>query len=745
MKKYFFFIVLIFIFAANSFAAVIDAVEVEGNRRVPSSTILKYAVEPGEEFNLADVDNSIKNLYSADIITDVKVDMRLSDDRLVLVYMVTEKPYVNKVFFNGNVELKSRNLEEELIPMTGAILDSKKVEANLKIIEDKYHDEKYYSVEVTADIEERGNNTIDVVYLIKEGVEAKITDIKIVGNKHFKRKEILKAIETSEKGFWSWATGSGKLKKSELEMDMEKIRAKYLREGFARVQIGEPRITLSEDKKKIKLTIVLEEGLRFKVGSVEFEGYEHVAAEEVKKAATLKTGDWFNIEEFQNDVKRVTATFTTAGYAYANVNPSTILNDEALTVAIKYVVEENQLVYINRINIRGNTKSRDRVIRREFDVTEGDLYNSQLINASKRHIEFTDYYSEVRLSETPVAEDKINLDVDVRDKMTGMFSIGAGYSSIDGVTGVLSLTQKNLFGKGYEVTTKAEFSEKKADYTISFINPWLFDRPYSFGVDVFKTERDYYEYTKSSIGGALSLGHQLIKRKLYMNYRLRYEVVDIHNIEDNASVIIKAQEGETTTVSFTPTIRWTTLNHPQNPTRGNKAVAYTKIAGSVLGGDNDFVKAGAEYTHYFPLFWNFTFMGHIEGGMVEGMKGQDVPVGERYRLGGMYSVRGYDYGDISPIDVDGERYGGTKYDQINLEVIFPLLEEAQVMGVVFYDFGQALTDDEAFFSGDQYKSYGAGFRWYSPVGPLRLEYGVPVDSPDGNNGGKWEFSIGGML
>ncbi len=334
-------------------------------------------------------------------------------------------------------------------------------------------------------------------------------------------------------------------------------------------------------KKKIELTFVIEEGLRFKVGNVEFAGYEHVTLDKLKESAVLKTGDWFNIEEFQNDVKRVTSAFTSIGYAYANVNPTTVLNDEAQTVSIKYTVEENQLVYINRVNIRGNTKTRDRVIRREFDLTEGDLYSSTLITDSKkRHIEFTDYFSEVRLSETPIAEDKVDLDVDVRDKMTGMFSVGAGYSSIDGVTGVLSVTQKNLFGKGYELTTKAEFSEKKADYTIGFVNPWLFDRPYSFGFDIFKTDREYYEYKKKSLSERQSVWDiSLSSVSFFVNARLRYEVVDIKDIDDDASVIIKAQEGETTTVSFTPTIRWTTLNHPYNPSAGNKAVAYTKLAG----------------------------------------------------------------------------------------------------------------------------------------------------------------------
>jgi outer membrane protein insertion porin family len=745
MKKYFFFIALIFLFAANSFAAVIDAVEVEGNRRVPTETILKYAVESGEEFNMADIDNSIKNLFSADIITDVKVDMRLDDDRLVIVYIVKEKPYVNSVIFNGNSELKSSLLQEELVPMTGQILDNRKVEANLQIIQEKYHDEKFYSVGITVDIEERDNNTVDVVYIIDEGVEARIYNINIIGNKHFKRKEILKEIDTSEKGFWSWISGSGKLKKTQLAIDMDKIKGIYLREGYAKVQVGEPRINLSEDKKKIDLTIVIEEGKRYKVGDIEFDGYKSVELEDLKKAALLKTGDWFNIEQYQDDIKRITSQFTKIGYAYANVSPSSALNDEAETVSIRYSIEENQLVYINRINIRGNTKSRDRVIRREFDLVEGDLYDSFDINASKAHLEFTDYFGEVRVSETPIAADKVDLDVEVTDKMTGMFSIGAGYSSVDSLTGMVSLTQKNLFGKGYEATIKSEISEKKADYSISFVNPWLFDKPYSFDVSLFKTEREYYEYTKNSEGIAIGIGHQPIKRKLFLSYRLRYEVVDISDLDDDASYIISEQEGETTTISFTPTAKWTTVNHPYNPTRGNKAVIFSKIAGGLLGGDNDYVKTGFTYTHYFPLFADFTFMGNFEIGKLYAYNGKELPIGERFRLGGMYSVRGYDYGDISPLDRDGNRYGGDKYDQVNLEISFPVVKSAQLMGLVFYDMGQALEEGTMYFDGDVFRSYGAGFRWYSPIGPLRLEYGIPLDDPSGNNKGKWEFSIGGML
>jgi outer membrane protein insertion porin family len=745
MKKYFFFIALIFLFTANVFAAAIDDVKVSGNRRVPTKTILKYAVKQGSEFDLKTIDKSIKKLFNSGLVTDVKVDMQLEEDKLVLVYIVAEKPFVNRVYFNGNAEVKSSVLSETLIPMEGDILDSKKVEANLRIIQDKYAEEKFYSADIKAEVEERGNNSVDIVYSIIEGVEAKITELKISGNEFFKTKKILKAIETSEKTIWSFFSGSGTLKRSELETDLEKIKALYMKEGFAKVKIGEPKIEISDDKKKLKVTININEGKRYKVGAVEFEGYKSVDADTLKEAAVLGTGDYFDVETFQEDVKKITSVFTTRGYAYANVDPVNSFNEEAGVIDIKYMIEENQLVYINRINFRGNTKSRDRVLRREFDIAEGELYNSALIAASKAHLEFTDYYSQVRLVEKPVSEDEVDINVDVKDKMTGLFSVGAGYSTIDKLIGNISITQKNLFGKGYELSAKGEFSEKRVDYTISFTNPWLFDKPYSLGMDVFKTDREYYEYEKESIGGAIAIGHQPIKRRLYVTYRLKYEKIDIKNLEDDAADIIREQAGESTTISFTPSVKWTTVNHPYNPTRGNKSSAYLKYAGGVLGGDNEFAKLGGQVTQYVPLFWKFVGMGHLEAGYVKGLNDKEVPISERFRLGGMYSVRGYEYGDISPVDEDGNKFGGEKFAQMNLELVFPLVEDVQLMGVFFYDAAQSYAEDEAFLSGNLVRSYGVGFRWYSPIGPLRFEYGQPLDEVDGSKSGRWEFSIGGML
>ncbi len=746
MRRNFFFITLVFLFSLNAFAASIDSVVIKGNRRVPTQTLQKYTVHEGREFSLAEVDKSVKDLFASGLVTDVKVDMRVDDDRLVLVYDIKEKPYVNKVYFNGNTEVKTRLLEETITPMSGQLLDSKKVESNQQLIQEKYSEEKFYSAKITAEVEDRGNNTVDVVYSINEGAQAKIYDIKIEGNKHFKEKEILKEMETSRKGFWSFLSGSGTLKKTELRTDIERIRAMYLREGYARVIVGDPDVKLSENRKKIYVTIKVNEGIRYKISQIEFAGYEHAKLEDLQKSVALKTGDYFNVEKFQDDVKAVTSVFTKIGYAYANVAPNTSMNDESETISIRYDVEENHLVYINRINIRGNTKSRDRVIRREFDIAEGELYNSKFIDDSRRHLEFTDYFDSVRVAEKRVGQDSIDLDVDVNDKMTGMFSIAAGYSTIDKFIGTVSLTQKNLFGLGYELTTKGEFSSSSTNYTVSFVNPWLFDKPYSFGVDLFNTKREYDEYTKKSQGFAFSFGHQIIKRRLYGTIKYKYEDNELTDLDDNVADIIRAQEGKSKIISITPMLKWSSTNHPYLPTRGNQTSLFVKMAGGPLGGTYDFAKVGADTTQYVTVFWKVVFMAHLEAGMIKMFDDNDAPIAERYRMGGMYSIRGYEYGDISPVDADGNKFGGTKYIQNNFELVFPLVTSVQLMGVMFFDQGQSYDEEESFLGRELARSYGAGVRWYSPIGPLRFEYGIPINPEDGlTDHGRWEFSIGGMI
>ncbi|MEF3254790.1 MAG: outer membrane protein assembly factor BamA [Deferribacterales bacterium] len=745
MKKFIIASILLLI-SSYLFASTIDDVRVTGNKRVSNSKIISYLPKTGDELDLKKIDESVKKLYNTGLFLDIKVDLSFQEDKMILTYIVKEKPFINKIYFEGNKELKEDKLKEVLKIKENSPFDKNVIEENLKEIRKKYEDNNFFNVKISYDIEERGNNSVDIVFSIEEGVESKIHKINFYGNKAFKEKELKKIIETNEKGIFSWLTGSGKIKRENLEYDRERLRAHYLNNGYAKVKIGEPELIYSEDKKKVTLNFRIEEGDRYKVGDITFKGNIHIDNKTLYDRLNLKSGTYFSAEKFQKDIASLTDAFTEIGYAFANVDPINDFNEDNKTINITYNVEENMLYYIDRLVISGNNKTRDRVIRREFDIVEGDLYNSKKIKDSKQHVEFTNYFEEVTLKEDIVdGTNKIGLKLNVKEKPTGMFTIGAGYSSLDGLTGMTSISQQNLFGLGYSLGLKAEFSSKRTDYTLSFTNPWLFDRPITFGVDLYNLKRSYYEYTKESTGGALRLGHPIIKRKLYVNYKLAYDKIKIYDLDWDASDYIKEQEGETTTISFTPSIVWNTLNHPFDPSKGNKSSMFIKYAGGLLGGDNDFIKTGIESNQYFPLFWSFVGMIKGEIGYVMAYNNKIIPIDERYRLGGMYSVRGYKYGDISPKDENGYAYGGDKYVQFNAEITFPISEENKFKGVIFFDAGQVYDNGVSYFSGELAKSYGFGFRWFSPIGPLRLEYGRKLKPEPGEKNGRWDFSIGGLF
>ncbi|MDK2793004.1 MAG: outer membrane protein insertion porin family [Deferribacteres bacterium] len=738
-------ITLMLFLCGTVFSATIDLVKISGNKRVPDLKILQYTVKQGSEFDLEEIDKSIRSLYQTGLFLNVSADLEIEDSMVVLVYNVSEKPFINKIYFEGNDEISEESLREKLTINEGEVFDKGKIESTIKELRAKYQDENFFNVKITYDIEERENNSVDLIFSIDEGKEAKVYRIEILGNEFYSDKKIKKTMETDEKGFFSWLTGSGKLVSDEIALDRERIRALYLNSGFMRVQVSEPEIVYNEDKTRITLKIRIVEGERYKVDSVNIKGNVHIDEETLLNRVTLKKGEYFSSEKFQKDIETLTESFTAIGYAFANIEPETSVDDEKHIVNITYHVDENMLYRIERIEISGNEKTRDRVIRRELEIAEGDVYSSVKIKRSKQNVQYLNYFEEVTLTEEPLPDNKMNLRLNVKEKPTGTFSIGAGYSTLDGFVGTLQIQKDNLFGLGYSLNLKGEFSSKRTDYTLSFTNKWLFDRPITFGFDLYNLERSYYDYTKKSQGGALRLGHPIVGRKLYMYYRFAYEMEDIYDIDDDASDYVKEQEGKTTVISFTPSIVYNTTNHPLTPSKGNKSKYYIKYAGGVLGGDNNYAKTGFESSQFFPLFWKFVGMVHGEIGYLKSLDDKPLPIDERFRLGGMYSVRGFKYGDISPKDENGYDYGGDKYVLFNVEVTFPISESANLMGVVFYDTGQVYDNGEAYFSYDLRKSAGFGFRWYSPIGPLRLEYGKKLDKKEGESSDRWDFSIGGMF
>lgn len=737
---------------SNIYATVIDEVRFQGNKRIPDTRITPYLIKSGKEFDIKEFNESIKKLYGTGLFLNIDGDLSVDGDKFVLTYILEEMPIVGSIIYKGNKEVKTNKLKEDFPFKTGSVLNFSSLEKALTKIKSVYEEENRYGTVVNFRIEPRTVNSVDVYFDIEEKPKSKIYNIYIYGNDNVTRDEIIATIPTKERGFWTLISSSGKISQEMMEADRELIRMLYLEKGYAKVSVGQPELVYEKDNpNRASLYFRVKENDQYFVRSIDLMGNEKLPKEELFKHILLKEKEVFNIRQYQADIARLTEAYTSIGYAYANVEPIINLDDETKEVDIVYKVEESILVRIGRINISGNTVTNDRVIRRQIDQLEGALYNSRLIREAKANAMGTGYFENVQIAERNVTKDVIDLDVTVKEQSTGTFSLGAAYSTIDGLLGMVQLSRNNFMGWGHSLSLRAEISQERMDFYFSYTDPWLFDWPVSAGIDIFSLERDWYEYTRHSIGGTLRLGHAIIKRRLFMNYRFSVYNVRIYDLESDASDYARQQEGTIETHSFSPSIVWNNLDNPIDPTRGNKSQFYFDFAGNFLGGDAQFFKIGAETSQYFPVAFNgaLGFMLHGEVGYITSIKsGVDLPIDERFRLGGINSVRGFEYGEISPKDTKGYRYGGDMFYQVNAEFIFPIKMDIKLKGVLFVDMGQSMDLSDKYGLGVDAEprfSAGVGLRWITPMGPFRIEWGYKLNKKPDETPYKFEFSIGGTF
>ncbi len=519
-------------------------------------------------------------------------------------------------------------------------------------------------------------------------------------------------------------------------------------EGYAKVALSEPDLRFHpDDPSKADLIIRINEGDKYNVRSIEIDGYENIDLEKLKSVTNLKVGEVFNVRQYQEDIANLTEVYTSSGYAYANVEPIISLDDESKEADIVYKIEEGNLVKVGRINITGNKTSHDNVIRRQIDQLEGELYNSTFIKEAKANTMATGFYENVQITEKDNGDDTIDIDINVTEQATGSFTVGAAYSTVDGFLGMVQIARSNFLGWGHDISLKAEIAQRRMDFSFSYTDPWFMDWPVSVGLDLYNYENDWYEYTRRALGGSIRVGHAIIKRRLFMNYSFSIYNVDIFDIDQYASRYIKEQAGKTQTHSISPAIVWNNLNNATDPTSGNKSQFFVDFAGNFLGGDAHYVEFGLESSQFIPLWRdNLVLMLHGElGYIIPNKSGTKIPVDERYRLGGINSVRGFDFGSIGPRDIDGYEYGGDKYFVVNVELIFPIKKDINLKGVVFFDMGQAYSEEQHFFNTNFRKSVGVGIRWLTPMGPFRLEWGYKLDRRKDEDPYKFEFSIGGTF
>ncbi len=713
---------------------------VEGNKRIETDAIKKYIkTKQGDIFNAKNISEDLKSVYSMGYFENIRIESEDKPEGKTIIFKVKEKPTIRVINIKGNKVYDDEEIKESLNIKTGSILNIFNINSNIRRIEELYKEKNYHNVKVDYDLKQLEHNQADLEFIIEEGEKVQIKKIVFEGNNAFDSDKLKGLMRISEKGFFSWLTSSGELNIEDLNQDTARLSAFYHNNGYIQARIGEPQIEYKD--KWIYITIKIDEGPRFKVGKVDIEGDIVLSKEELSGKLKLNKEEFFNREIVRNDVLALTDIYSDEGYAYAEITPRIDKNFDQLMVNIVYVIKKGKQVYFEKIIIAGNTKTRDKVIRRELKVYEQELFSGRRLKRGMRNLYRLDFFEDIKVNTIKgSSDDRMILKIDVSEKPTGTLSFGGGYSSVEHLFVMASVSQKNLFGRGQILKLKGELGGVTNRYTLSFTEPWLFDIPLSAGFDLYKWDTDYNSYDKNSEGGSVRFGYPVFDfTRLYLSYK--YEVGDISDIEDDASESIWEMEGENVLSSISTILRYDSRDRIFNPSEGQNHRISLEYAG--IGGDIGFTKYLAETGWYIPLFWETVGFLHGEIGYVRESSGKKLPDYECFYLGGMNSMRGFDWQDIHITDEDGAEIGGEKYIQFNIEFIFPLIKKAGIVGVIFYDTGNVYGSDESIKLGDMRKSVGYGFRWYSPIGPIRLENGYILDPEEGEDtGGRWDFTMG---
>jgi outer membrane protein insertion porin family len=720
---------------------IIKLIELKGNKKINKETIYSNIHSKiGEPFSDEKVREDIKRLYSIGYFDDIRVEVEPFEGGLKLTFIFKERPTITSIDFQGNKEFETDELREQITITPGSTANPELIMDNVRKLVSFYQSEGYYLAEVIPIIREVSPESVALTFKINEGEKVRVKRIRIHGNHAFSDRKIKKAMKTREWWIFSFLTGSGVYRDEVIRGDVERIRELYHNHGYINVEISEPRVRLSDDKERLYIDISVSEGKQYKLGSIRIKGNTVFSEDKLFKHIESKPGRVFSRKGLRDDIDRIIDLYMERGYARADINPLIRVDEEDSSVDVTLSITEGDIFRIGRIEITGNTKTRDKVIRREVRLDEGDIFNSKLLRRSYQRINNLDYFETVNITPVPRVKEKlIDLNIKVKEKMTGMLSIGGGYSSIDKFILFGEISQRNLFGKGLRLNLKANLSSIRTEYSISLRDPWFLDKPISASFSIYDESFEFPDYDKRARGFSIGFGKELSE---YVRGNIRYnlEEANISNVSEDASSLIKEQEGEKLTSSISPSIWRDTRDSYLDPTRGTRHALYTTIAG--LGGDNYFVKGVVDSIWYFPLMWNTTFSVRGRFGYATGYSGRDLPLYERFYVGGINTVRGLGFGEGGPRNEEGEKIGGDKELIFNLEYIFPLAEEIRLKGLVFFDAGRAFDNDEDISITELRPTAGIGFRWISPFGPIRLEWGYNLDRQEDESESKIEFSIG---
>jgi outer membrane protein insertion porin family len=776
-------------------------VEVAGNRRVSAGDV-RASIETrrGMPYAAARIARDIRKLYRQGFYSDVAVSAAREEGGLVLTFQVTEKAAVAEIRLEGNEEIKEEDIREVIDLKPNEPLDVPAIERNVQKIRDLYLGKGFFLAEVSYRLEEtRGEDSYDVVFAIAEHAKVEVRHISFVGNRALTDAQINAYMATKTAGPLSVLTDSGKFKREMFDRDITVIQAIYWDHGYIDIKVGNPRVELSADRRYIFVSIPVEEGPRYRVGRIKVVERDRAGREvellegrrKVRSMVRTERGEWFSRTKVMEDVNRITRHYQDHGYANTNVDLKTDTSAGERIVDLTLEISRGPMVYFERIELRGNTKTRDRVIRRELRIREGEKYSQTGIEVSKALVTRLGFFERVDITTTPGSTpDKVIVNVEVVEKHTGQFQVGMGFSTVENFIAQAQVTEQNFLGQGQTVSLQAQISSMRQVFMINFWEPYFLDSDWTFAFRLYDQVMAMVDYNKESTGGEITLGHSLVlpDLKLYLSYNLEYNEIDtgqgrggllisgrrLDSGFRNLPLAYLFREGLSSSVKST--LAYDKRNNRLFPTEGSYNSASVEWASEWLGSDFEFTRYAANSRWYFPLFWKLVLRLQGRFGLIHSNTSEGLPIAQRYRSGGIMDVRGFYPWSLGPrISIpsqfdpnqaplsQGINIGGNMQLTFNTEIEFPIIEIVGIKGVVFFDAGNSFNLEESWcqagggrgineFTDPCNKnpfllrtSTGFGFRWFSPMGPLRFEWGFPTTTYPGEEDHMFEFTFGNFF
>ncbi len=714
---------------------LIREVAVEGNRRVQEAVILgRIRSAVGAPFNPSQSSEDLRSVFNLGFFDDVQLKVEDFEGGVKVTFVVTERPFVRDVEFVGNSKLGTSELQEKIELKLGSVYNPVEVQRAREKLKDAYEDEGYFEVQITPAVEKFGDGDVKVVFTVNEGRRITIDKIVIRGNKGLKDKEIKAVMATQERQYFILR---GTVQRQKLEEDIERVLGVYQDHGFIQMRVERHDMVVDREQARVTITIDVVEGAQYRVGTITLTGVTLVPEEEVRRQLGFKAGEVFSRTALRDGVRHISDLYSTIGRASVDVLPRTDQQTNT-TVDITLEVTEGPEVYVERINITGNTRSEDRILRREIPFVEGDLFTLQQMQRARQRLVNLGYFDMVNVTTQPGTDKtRIIVNVEVTERPTGIFSIGGGFSSVDSFVGTLDVSQNNFLGRGWVLSLRIRAGANTQQGIISFTEPWLFDRPLSAGFDLFNIKRQFTEYDYDSLGGTVRLSHPFEE---YWRWQTAYRLTrdKINNVRDTNDSLLRDEVGTRVTSAVTLGLTRDSRDVVALPSKGGYTLFTLDIAG--LGGDTRFVKSIASTSYFYPIWYGHILSGRAEAGYGFGWSDAPLPVFERFYLGGPNSIRSFKARKISPVDDAGIRIGGTSEVLGNLEYIVPLPFNFRAAG--FFDVGNVYGFKTKFDITDTREAAGAGIRWQSPFGPIRVDYGINLDRRKGEDFGAIQFSVG---